>query len=849
MKINPKIGADPKVVGELKFAAMKKLIKVDLRRLEKNTTIDSPTLFMMIGMHDYPDKKQVALPILGRQAIAWKQYVKNIVQKLDTGVLGRVYYQGVNTDGQKVVVFDVAKGKGKGKINKLEKGLKKLVSQSTYQLIFNEVDEKAFDDLEAKLDAAGDTLDTEIEELAEFDEGDVEVDKNQSYDLLLASNLTKLSAQFVPIKNNVANKVQNDPEDIELLVDYAQEWLELYTEADADANAKYVSRVQQVKDIKAFAEKLLGVSTAAPQLKTASAPVYDASKKALEVGLEMADKNKNPQYQAGHVYIPYTGKASGKKYKPGEKLSDEDKKFYNPTWCNQFAYDMTEKVVGNNSPFNFLPAGKGWTNANALYQFAADAEGVLFDEIGKFEEAWQLANAGKMVYFLSKAKIGHVSTAAPTPADKMVAKYGDKFGMVIQAGASVGHMHIFKVWADPAKSGVKIFLSRINEPLPAGQQQDPNIFLKIYKTIDKPVGKGYEMDTSKGPQRHIKTVQQLLVNAGENIGTGGQFKNGVDGYCTSSSSKVIKAIENIQRKMVAEGIATPISGFVAMNDATWNYLYGKSKAVIEAPVVNPNEGLLNDLPNNTGGGDTPTGGSDISSTVQKGSKGADVITVQKLLLKNGADLGKWGADGDAGTATDTAIRNFQTQKGLDVTGKVEPNSPTWLALKGETPQNTTVKPEDVQISTGAGVSGIPAAKLQVLKEILAKAGETTAKITSYARTADEQARIMYNNIVKDGEAKNRQSYKNPAAAASVVDAFMTALKAGKNGGEIYAAVLAAVNKAGAANLSDHCAANPAIDIDPASLKNKGSFETALKADSRVQAIIPPADPFYHLIIA
>lgn len=755
MKINPRIGRSPSELEGIKFSAMKKYIKQDLKRLEKNTSKDSPTLFMMIGLYDYPDKKQVALPIVGRRSIDWKKHAKNTVAKDETGVLGRVYFSGINSDGQKVVVMDVAKGKGKTKIAKLEKGLKKLIPQSTYQVIFNQIQESELDELENQFDSAGDVAEIEVPEEGE-DDGEVEVDTNQSYTQLLASNLAKLSAQFVPIRDNIKAKIDNDPEDVELLLDYAIEWLELYAEADPSAQTAVAAKVSQVEAIKAFAESQTADSSATPQQKTAS---FDAADKALAVGLEMA---KAPEYQKGYAYIPFTGKATGTKYKKGDAILPADKESYNPTWCNQFAYDMTDKVVGNSSPFNMLPMGKGWTNANTLGQFAEDAEGVLFERLGKFEDAWAQANAGKIVYFLSKDKIGHVSTAAPTKPAQMVTKNGDKYGMVIQAGSSVGHMHMFKVWGDPVKSGVKIFLSRINGPLAGDGKIDPNVHLAIYNKITHNIGEGHVMgkintlqNQFKKPEElqnviaSIRTVQQLLLNAGQAIT--------VDGDCGSGT---VKAIKDIQRQ-----IQQPQTGFVAMGDATWNFLMGKSIALIEAAK-------------------------------------ATIPAAEAVTANNNSD--------------------------------------------STTP---TLTPDQVTLTPAAGVAAIPAAKLAVLKEILAKAGEAKATITSYSRTAEEQARIMYNNIIKDGEAKNKASYKNPAAAATVVDAFMTALKAGKNGQEIYAATLAAVNKAGAANLSDHCGSNPAIDIDPASLKDAAKFEAALKADSRVKAVTPPNDPLYHLIIS
>ena len=55
-------------------------------------------------------------------------------------------------------------------------------------------------------------------------------------------------------------------------------------------------------------------------------------------------------------------------------------------------------------------------------------------------------------------------------------------------------------------------------------------------------------------------------------------------------------------------------------------------------------------------------------TLAKGSKGNAVVRLQKALLENGYDLGKWGADGDFGSATQTAVIAFQEVNGLPKTG-------------------------------------------------------------------------------------------------------------------------------------------------------------------------------------
>lgn len=67
--------------------------------------------------------------------------------------------------------------------------------------------------------------------------------------------------------------------------------------------------------------------------------------------------------------------------------------------------------------------------------------------------------------------------------------------------------------------------------------------------------------------------------------------------------------------------------------------------------------------------------------LQKGAKGEQVKTLQRLLAALGYNLGYYGADGDFGDATDKAVRAFQKVKKLGVDGIVGKN--TWdKLLKG-----------------------------------------------------------------------------------------------------------------------------------------------------------------------
>lgn len=65
-------------------------------------------------------------------------------------------------------------------------------------------------------------------------------------------------------------------------------------------------------------------------------------------------------------------------------------------------------------------------------------------------------------------------------------------------------------------------------------------------------------------------------------------------------------------------------------------------------------------------------------TLRKGDKGDAVRYLQTLLLERGYDLGKWGADGDYGSATQKAVKQFQRNWGLVEDGIA--GKKTWTML-------------------------------------------------------------------------------------------------------------------------------------------------------------------------
>jgi len=67
---------------------------------------------------------------------------------------------------------------------------------------------------------------------------------------------------------------------------------------------------------------------------------------------------------------------------------------------------------------------------------------------------------------------------------------------------------------------------------------------------------------------------------------------------------------------------------------------------------------------------------------QSGDRGQRVVQVQCMLDKRGYGVGGAGVDGQFGKDTASAVKAFQSDKGLEVDGQVGPN--TWAALRGST---------------------------------------------------------------------------------------------------------------------------------------------------------------------
>lgn len=68
-------------------------------------------------------------------------------------------------------------------------------------------------------------------------------------------------------------------------------------------------------------------------------------------------------------------------------------------------------------------------------------------------------------------------------------------------------------------------------------------------------------------------------------------------------------------------------------------------------------------------------------TLKKGDRGGQVEALQIILMGSGFDCGQWGADGIFGTATEAALKEYQTERKIPATGVAD--GATWTAMLGQ----------------------------------------------------------------------------------------------------------------------------------------------------------------------
>ena len=159
-------------------------------------------------------------------------------------------------------------------------------------------------------------------------------------------------------------------------------------------------------------------------------------------------------------------------------------------------------------------------------------------------------------------------------------------------------------------------------------------------------------------------------------------------------------------------------------------------------------------------------------------------------------------------------------------------------------------PATINFGANADQAAVSDHSRQVLQDIMKAAKLDSMTITSTARTPERQAIAMFDNIESQGVDSQKALYG--PYGDQVIDVYTAERAAGKSQAEIVSAMEAKINELGPSNVSRHLA-NPStmnvIDIAPSQIADRGAFERAVAADSRVSKFLkPPSDPAYHLEI-
>jgi hypothetical protein len=212
-----------------------------------------------------------------------------------------------------------------------------------------------------------------------------------------------------------------------------------------------------------------------------------------------------------------------------------------------------------------------------------------------------------------------------------------------------------------------------------------------------------------------------------------------------------------------------------------------------------------------------------------------------------------GADHDEGPAADTtpAPPRPKAPAHQDAAAGPKPDAPK--------PATGAARPV-VEFGPHARADKVAATSLEILRDLLATAGVPHAVISSTARTATDQARAMYQNLVGShkGQGVAAQHRLYGRGGDAVIDVFVEQQRQGASPGEIREAMRAKIEEIGPSKVSRHCG-DPAVlnvfDVAPNSLggaEHQEAFIAAAQAAVAagvVSKFIPyPQDPGHHLEI-
>ncbi len=118
--------------------------------------------------------------------------------------------------------------------------------------------------------------------------------------------------------------------------------------------------------------------------------------------------------------------------------------------------------------------------------------------------------------------------------------------------------------------------------------------------------------------------------------------------------------------------------------------------------------------------------STVERELRRGDTGEDVKKAQEALEKLGIDIGKTGADGILGPATEEAIKAFQELNGIEITGIIDEN--TLNALKEATTTTNTLVGNMDEFIDGITELGGREKIIESFKNILSVLGDTVKPV-------------------------------------------------------------------------------------------------------------------------
>ena len=141
---------------------------------------------------------------------------------------------------------------------------------------------------------------------------------------------------------------------------------------------------------------------------------------------------------------------------------------------------------------------------------------------------------------------------------------------------------------------------------------------------------------------------------------------------------------------------------------------------------------------------------------------------------------------------------------------------------------------NVIISYGANAdrAAISETTLEILRRVGRASDNYEIFITSTARTPYDQARIMYNNIVRNGIAEQRRTYREPGQR--VLDVYEEQQRLRSDRQQTISAMEERIIELGPSNVSRHCADHNQInvfDVAISRLTNSERFLTEIRAQA------------------